>query len=348
MPLARLDKLLLRCAWLALAFALAAGAVACGGKGGPAALAGRTSRPAVFTAPAVAIELRRWTAPREVVRVGLQGVVIGPEAGPLEWKLFAEPRRADEVWYFLGTYAPFTAKAGAEEIAFHGRGRTKAGAAEQRMIGEWTRLVGKEAATEAVGGPGDGSYGLALAWHQGGTSGICSDLTLTLPGEAVANGCDWPAEVRGRLDPATLSRVYAWFDRLKPFQSGAEEPESPGGTRNGALDTRVIFAARGTHPASAAEEAEIRSFAASLFAELAARRPSPAPVATSQTAPAAAAPPAEPPARFLLPANAAPPKAEEVPLRFPEKPPAPPAAARSTGSPPAAATSPPPPGNPGR
>jgi hypothetical protein len=322
--------------------------LACGGKGHPSARAGRPGRPAVFTAPAVAIELKRWTAPREVVRVGLQGVVIGPEAGPLEWKLFAAPRRADEVWYFLGTYAPFTGKAGAEEISFHGRGRTRAGAAEQRMIREWTRQV----AMEAAGGPGDASYGLALAWHQGGTSGICSDLTLTLTGEAVASGCGWPAEVRGRLDPATLARVYAWFDRLKPFQSGAEEPESPGGTRNGSLDTRVIFAAKGTHPAGAAEEAEIRSFAAALFAELAARRPNPAPVAAIAAA-AAAAPPAEPPARFLLPANAAPPKAEEVPLHFPEKPPTPPATPKA--APPAASadptappTSPPPPGNPGR
>jgi hypothetical protein len=343
MPPARLDKLPLRLTRLALTLALACGmvcGVACGGKGGPAALAGRPGRPAVFTAPAVAIELERWTAPREVVRVGLQGVVIGPETGALQWKLFAAPRRADEVWYFLGTYAPFTAKAGPEEISFHGRGRTKAGAAEQRMIGEWTRLVGKEAAAEALGGgPGDGSYGLALAWHQGGTSGICSDLTLTLTGEAVASGCGWPAEVRGRLEPATLARVYAWFDRLKPFQSGAEEPESPGGTRNGSLDTRVIFAARGSHPSGAAEEAEIRSFAASLFAELAARRPTPPPVANAPAAAiAAAAPAAEPPARFLLPANAAPPKAEEVALHFPEK--APP--------PPAAPTSPPPPGNPGR
>ncbi len=340
MPAARLDKLPLHFALLGLAFASAWGTVACGGKGGPAALAGRPGRPAVVTAPAVTIELRRWTAPREVVRVGLQGVMIGPEAGPLEWKAFVEPRRADEVWYFLGTYAPFAGKAGPEEISFHGRGRTKAGAAEQRMILEWTRQMAAESAAEAVGGPGDAAYGLALAWHQGGAPGICSDLTLSLPGEAVATGCGWPGEVRGRLDPASLSRVYAWFDRLQPFQSGAEEPESPGGTRNGSLDTRVIFAAKGPHPASAAEEAEIRSFAASLFAELAARRPNPAPVATSQTAPSGAAP-AESPARFLLPANAAPPKAEEVPLRFPEKPPAPP-------SPAAPSTSPPPPGSPGR
>jgi hypothetical protein len=317
--------------------------LACGGKGGPAALAGRPARPAVVTAPPVAIELRRGAAPREVVRVGLQGVVIGPEAGPLEWKLFVEPRRADEVWYFLGTYAPFTAKAGPEEISFHGRGRTRAGAAEQRMIREWTRQV----ATEAVGGLGDAAYGLALAWHQGGASGICSDLTLTLPGEAVATGCGWPAEVRGRLDPATLSRVYAWFDRLRPFQSGAEEPESPGGTRNGSLDTRVIFAARGTRPAGAAEEAEIRSFAASLFAELAARRPNPAPLPDAQGVTAGATP-AEPPARFLLPANAAAPKAEETPLHFPEKPPAPPAASAAAPAPTPPPTSPPPPGNPGR
>ena len=286
----------------------------------PSALARRQARAAAFKPPAAGIELRRGKDPQELVRIATRGVVIGPSGGPLEWKFFTEPRRADEAWYLLGTYAPFEGKTQEGEITFRGHGKVKAGAAEQRMILEWARQV----ATEAAGGRGGAAYGLVLAWHQGGSSGLCSDLALYLTGEVVATACGGQGEIRGRLDPGQLGRVYGWFDRLQPFQAGTEEKENPGGPRTGSLDVRVIFAGRGApgaRPATAAEQEEIQSFAAALFSELAARQAGSAP---APAAPAAGKAAEAPPSRLLLPPNAAAPKAEAIALQLPEKPPPPP------------------------
>ncbi len=79
--------------------------------------------------------------------------------------------------------------------------------------------------------------------------------------------------------------------------------------RQGSLETRLVFAGHGNHPAGTDEQAEIQTFGAALYGELAARRE--------------AAPP-ETPSRLLLPARLVPPKETEVALQFPEKPPEPP------------------------
>jgi hypothetical protein len=306
------------------------------GKGWRAPSARQAPPVAVFRPPAAGIELRRGTEPRELVRIGSRGMLIGPAGGPLAWKLFSEPRRADEAWYFLHTYAPFVAGTEQGEINFAGQGRSRAGATEQRMILAWAR----EVAAEAAGSRAGAVYGLVLAWHQGSSSGLCSDLLLDLTGEAVATVCGGPGEARGRLDPAQLGKVYGWFDRLQPFQSGAEEQEHPGGSRTGALDTRVIFAGRGAHVATAAEQAEVQSFAAALFSELAARRSGAEAAPAAPAASAAKAAPADPsPSRLLLPATAVAPRAEEIPLQLPDKAPAPPPPAPAAPAP----TSPPPP-----
>jgi hypothetical protein len=246
--------------------------------------------------------------------------VIGPEGGPLAVKLFAERRRCDEAWYLLRTYAPFELKTPQGDLVFHGKGRTSPGATEKRMIFEWTRAR----AAEAAEGRGSAAYGLALAWHQGGSSGICQDVALYLTGEAVATACGWDGEVKGRLDPAQLGRVYDWFDRLKPFQWAAGEQEE----RPGSLESRLVFAGHGTRDARTQEKGEIQTFAASLFSELAARREgSPAPQttpATSATTPASPMPAPAPPSHLLLPANLAPPKESEILLQLPDHPPPPP------------------------
>jgi hypothetical protein len=266
--------------------------------------------------PWVGIELQRGQEPRELVRIGVRGAVIGPADGPLAWKLFAEPRRASDAWYFLYTYAPFTRSAPEGELVFRGRGKAKAGPVQQRMIFEWARQV----AAEAAGGRGLAAYGLLLAWHQGGPSGICEDVVLYLTGEAVATACGWDGEIRGRLDPEQLGRVYGWFDRLQPFQTARAESEE---ARPGALETRVIFAGRGAQAATASEQAEIRSFAALLFAELATRRRGAATAPAQPGASESAAPetPAAPPPRLLLPRGAVSPRREEIILQLPEKPP---------------------------
>lgn len=292
---------------------------ACGGGApAPGSSSGKEEEASAASVPPwVGMELRRGRAPRELVRIGIRGATIGPADGPLAWKFFAEPRRASDAWYFLNTYAPFTRSVPEGELVFRGRGKVKARPIQQRMIFEWARQV----AAEVAGSRSGAAYGLLLAWHQGGPSGICEDVVLYLTGEAVATACGWDQEIRGRLDPEQLGRVYGWFDRLQPFQTTGDPTEdSP---RPGTLDTRMIFAGRGARPATAAEQAEIRSFAAFLFAELAARRRGGAPVPVPTGASKSAAPEATPapPQRLLLPPGAMAPRREEIILQLPEKPP---------------------------
>jgi hypothetical protein len=293
----------------------------------------------------VVLELQRGTDPREVVQIGLQSVVIGPAPGPLARKFFPDFWRADVAWYLLRTYAPFERKGREGDLSFHGQGRAKAGPAEQRMIFEWTR----QTASEAAGGRNGAAYGLALAWHQGGSSLDCQDVAVYLTGEAVATSCAWDGEIRGRLEPGALARVYAWFDRLQPFQAGGGQTEES--LRPGALETRLVFAGRGSRagkgprPATSGEQAEIQSFAADLYAELAARTAPAAPGTPPQKTPSAA-PVEPPPARLLLPLSALNPRPEAIVLQFPEKPPPPPMAEGTAQRPaavvPAAPVQPPP------
>ena len=277
------------------------GCVSCGGKA-PAAPAASRQGPAASSraTPEVGVELRRGSEPRELVRIGLRSVWIGTEGEPLEWKLFVEPRRADDAWYFLGLYAPFEMKSSEGDLAFRGHGKARPSSAEQRMILEWARQV----ATEAAGGRASDAYGLILALHQGGPADICEDVALYLTGEAAATACGWDREVRGRLAPAPLSRAFEWFDRMQPFQTGSGGQDA--GLRSGELQARLIFAGRGPRFASAAEQEQIQSFAAALFAELSARRRG------------FIAPPG-----LLLPPGAGA-RAEEIALELPEKAPLPP------------------------
>lgn len=271
------------------------------------------------------MELQRGQEPREIVWIGTRSVIIGPVQGPLARKFFVDSRRPDMAWYFLRTYAPFERKSPEWDLSFHGQGKAKAGATEQRMILEWAR----QTASAAAGGHGGSAYGLALAWHQGGSSLDCQDVAAYLTGEAVASSCAWDGEVRGWLEPGALSRLYGWFDHLMPFQAGGGQTQES--LRPGALETRLVFAGRGLQPATAAEETEIQSFGAALFAELAGRRngaappPPPAAPGAAQGKPAPAPAPAPPPpSHLLLPPGALNPRPEEVVLQLPEKPPPPP------------------------
>lgn len=255
-----------------LALLLALGITACGGGQEPAA-PGSAPRPAVALGPAGVpagtIELRRWREPAERVVIDVGGVALGPMQGPLTRYLFVLPERSRDLGFFLLTYAPFRTAAGngRGELAFGGRGKTVAGPAEQRMILEWARLVSAEAAGSRSGV----AYGLVLAWHRGGSVGDCDDLVVYLSGEVRASACAWARDVRGRLSPEPLARIYDWFDRLAPFQAGGEE-----GTGTGREESRLVFAGQGSREATPQEILEIRALAPPLFRELAARRaPSP-------------------------------------------------------------------------
>jgi hypothetical protein len=289
-------------------FLLLLGLAACGREAPAGRPPAAGAHPAALASlPGGGIELRRGREPRELVRIGLRGVVIGTEGGLLEWKLFADPRRAAEAWSYLRVYAPFELHSTEGELTFHGHGTVTSGPTERRMILEWARRVAAEAAGVRAGD----AYGLVLGYHQGGSAGLCEDVALYLTGEAVATACGWDGEVRGRLDPAPLGRIYDWYDRLQAFQTGGSEPEE--GPSPGKLPVRVIFAGRGAATATAAERDEIQSLAAGLFAELAVRRRGSAATATP------GAPAAPPPARLLLPPGGGPEAPEAVQL--PEKPP---------------------------
>ncbi|HEX7180726.1 MAG TPA: hypothetical protein VF756_02700 [Thermoanaerobaculia bacterium] len=211
------------------------------------------------------VELRRWRQPVERVVVDKGGVALGPATEPLVRRLFVSHERLQDLHFFLRTYAPFRMRSPAGDLAFGGGGRVRASPVEQRMILEWVRLV----AAEATGARNSDAYGLALAWHQGGTSGSCDDVAVYLTGEVRASSCSWNAEMRGRLHPAQLARLYAWFEALKPLQAaGGAEDQEP---------SRLIFAGQGDREATARETAVLWSLASALHRELAARRPAPPP-----------------------------------------------------------------------
>jgi hypothetical protein len=276
------------------------------------------------TEPKVLVELRRGRNPQEVVLIGRGGALVGPAGGPLSRTVFSSRARAEDLRFFLRRYAPFRVPVPGGELVFRGKGRARAGAAERRMIAEWALL----AAVEAAGRTESAIYGLVLAWHRGGAPGICDDISVYRTGEVRASSCSWDEEIRGRLDPENLPRLYDWFDRLAPFQAGGGEADLSGGT-----ESRLIFAGRGREEASKAEIAAIQAFAPALFRELAARRPgassSPAPGVPAAQRPDAAKPAGPPPpapTRLLLPpdrpaAPTGPKPGTQIVLEFPEEPP---------------------------
>jgi hypothetical protein len=329
----------------ALLLLLALAAAACGGEAPPerpAAGARPAASPARRAEPQGLIELRRGRNPQEVVLIGRGGSLVGPAGGALHRILFSSRERAADLRFLVRRYAPFRMAVAGGELVFRGRGRVRANPVERRMIAEWARLV----AIEAGGGRGSAAYGIVLAWHRGGTTAICDDVAVYLTGEVRASSCSWEEEVRGRLTSEALARVYDWFDRLAPFQSGGGEADLAGGT-----ESRLIFAGRGKERAGRSETAEIQAFAPALFRELAARRPAaPAPPPPAQGTPAAerrepakpAGPPPPVPPRLLLPPDRplAPTGLKpgtEIVLEFPEEPPPvpPPSAPPAAGTDPA-------------
>jgi hypothetical protein len=302
---------------------LVLGALACnGGEAPPVRPAGKSSR-AVSPGPKpepASIELRRGRNPQEVVLIRRGGALVGPAGGSLHRILFSSRDRAADLRFFVRRYAPFRMPVPGGELVFRGRGRALAGPVERRMIAEWARLV----AAEAGGGSGSAAYGLILAWHRGGSVGICDDVSVYLTGEVRASSCSWGEEVRGRLTPEALASVYDAFERLAPFQTGGGEADLAGGT-----ESRLIFAGRGKVEAGEAEVAEIQALVPALFRELAARRPA-APAAPPQPAEGTpekpAGPPPPVPPRLLLPPDrpagpTGPKPGTEVALEFPEEPP---------------------------
>ena len=187
------------------------------------------------------------------------------------------------------------------------------------MIVEWARRV----ASEQAGGRSGGAYGLAFSWHRGGSVGSCESVSVFLTGEVWAEACPWgDDEVRGRLLPAAMGRVYGWFDALAPFQ--ASRPAS-----GDAEPSRLVFAGRGTGKAGEEDREAVEGFAAAVFRELAAKRRGGPPSAEEAAGPRLLLPPE--------PLRASPPLARLAP-KVPPRPPV--IASVSSGSRPPAAPPP--------
>lgn len=316
----------------------------------PGASASPEKAPAQGPGKGALVELRRWRDPGELVLVGQGGVLSGPADGPFVRTVFSGRERAEDLRSFVRSYAPFRMPVPGGEVVFRGRGREKPGPVERRMIAEWARVV----ATEAAGGRSGSPYGLVLSWHRSGGAGICDDVTVYLTGEVKAASCSWEREARGRLAPATLARVYEWFDELAPFQTGGGQEDRAGGTQSG-----LIFAGKGKREATPAEIARMQALPPALFRELSGRAPvpdAPAGMTSAPPPPVGESPAGLPPGtRLLLPprptVRSGPRSGTEVVLHFPEEPPAvpvppPPPAATPTTAPgprpaPPARTSPP-------
>jgi hypothetical protein len=224
----------------------------------------------------VVVDWQRWQDPPTRIAIGIGGVAAGPAEGPLVPYLFLGPERAEDAHLFARAYAPFRARLGRSELVFHGRSRVRPGPVEERMIVEWARRV----AAEQAGGRSGGAYGLAFSWHRGGSLGSCESVSVFLTGEVWAQACAWGgAEVRGRLQPAAVGRVYGWFDSLAPFQS-SRQPGTPGE----AEPSRLVFAGRGTRKPGDDDRIAIEGFAAALFRELATKRRGGAPLPPDETA----------------------------------------------------------------
>jgi hypothetical protein len=266
---------------------------------------------------------RQSREPQVRVVIGPGGVATGTVGGVLTPSLFTSHQRAEDFGWLVRSYAPFRARTTTGELIFRGRGRTRPGPVESRMIFTWVRRV----AAEAVTGESEVPYGLALAWHRGVAVGSCEDLEVHLCGEVRASSCAWDGPVRGRLQPEALARVYGWFDRLAPFQTSGEAAEA-----GQPVASRIVFASRGKVAAGAADQGAIESFAAALFQELSARKrgaapppPAPVPGATPAAAPTPIPAP-EPGQRLLLPIEsprATPPVAVPPGLQPPPPPAAP-------------------------
>jgi hypothetical protein len=234
----------------------------------------------------VVVDWQRWQNPPTRIAIGIGGVAAGPAEGPLVPYLFLGPERAEDAHLFARAYAPFRARLGRSELVFHGRGRVRPGPVEERMIVEWARRV----AAEQAGGRSGGAYGLAFSWHRGGSVGSCESVSVFLTGEVWAQACAWGGdEVRGRLQPAAMSRVYGWFDALAPFQSNRQP-----GSSGEAEPSRLVFAGRGTQKPGDGDRSAIEGFAAALFRELSAKRRGGAPLSAEE----ASSP------RLLLPSQA--------------------------------------------
>ena len=113
---------------------------------------------------------------------------------------------------------------------------------------------------------------IVLTWTRtGGIAGFCDGMTVTAGHRATLGTCEDPGaeQVRVFLSAEWIERVEEWRDRVGPFEYRHEDP--PG--QSDRMTVTVQFQGRRAPGASEAEQQEIASFAAELFAALQAIQP---------------------------------------------------------------------------
>ncbi len=233
-------------------------ALALSGCFGPAAEAPDNSGLGLAPAVDTTVEILAGVPLSERIRLGPYGVAFGRPGGGVERALFVDDGVREELSALASIHQPFDLAVGTSRVRFRGRGALPAPGAERRRIAEWVLFVAAESA-----GFGGKEPGPVLFWQRGGEGEACDALGVDRTGRVRGGPCNADGEAPRRLATAELERLYAWFDRLAPFEtSWLEGP--PGEQRT----LRLVFAGAGKASAGPAEREEIAAFAAALAGEL--------------------------------------------------------------------------------
>jgi hypothetical protein len=189
-----------------------------------------------------------------------EGIDFGACGGTTTKVPFADSSQSQDLAFFTGKFAPFYADTSAGIVNFVGVGAQISKSPDQRMIGEWARLV----VSQAAGGSTNSTYGVVIDWHQeGGSAGVCEDLTVYINGQVQASSCQGskPQDLGHKfLNTDQLDEFYNWVDTLKPFETSQDHQ-----AQATPLVSMLIFEGTGTEQATQSDMQKIDSFSAQIY-----------------------------------------------------------------------------------
>jgi len=195
-----------------------------------------------------------------------EGVSFGTCGGTNTSVPFADSSQSQDLAFFMGAFAPFYANTASGMVNFVGLGAQISKSPEQRMIGEWARLV----VSQAAGGSTNSSYGVVIAWHrEGSTAGVCEDLSVYINGEVQASSCQGsqPKNLGHKfLNSDQLDEFYNWVDTLNSFETSQADQ-----SQTIPIVNILVFNGTGTSQATQSDMKRIEAFSAQLFADFSAK-----------------------------------------------------------------------------
>lgn len=121
---------------------------------------------------------------------------------------FVSPLYNQRLLQWVQLYQAFTAQTPAGKVTFNGFGQISASAAEQRMLGEWS----KHRFVEAQPGRSGLAWGSAISFSRnGGIAGFCDKLAVYRDGSVMVEDCK-SKRADFLLDAAQLAQLYDWID----------------------------------------------------------------------------------------------------------------------------------------